>query len=449
MYQPFANAAELPRAEAASYARGPDAPQDHGSDRPVQPDLAAHGAADLGQRFGLAEPPSAAHKNARNALILSMAVAQLSGARHVFYSRDRNWFAHHRSHLPACFTYRTVIWAAESLSAGSPFFVHDKASPGDPRTTPGRSRRSTLGFSPAITDPDLAELLESLRTEPVSGVLLRNAQKERKTFSPTALTRASNELLVRHRALLAKASITIDHPNLLATAPGLYRAGPRLVWTGQRALVRIFNGRLCRGGRFYRGFWQQLSKSERAALRINGEPSFEHDYACCHLRLLYAAAGKRFPFDLATGADPYLVPGAAREDRPLIKLAVLILINAKSEQQAVHALAGKLTECGSGYDLERAAALLAAVPRHLPDLAPFWCSNIGPALQFVDSEILRHGLEMLVDAGIVALPVHDSIIVPAQDGATLIGLMESTFRCGCANARRMGRVEGEAKSSGC
>jgi len=64
MYQPFANAAELPRAEAASYARGPDAPQDHGSDRPVQPDLAAHGAADLGQRFGLAEPPSAAHKNA-------------------------------------------------------------------------------------------------------------------------------------------------------------------------------------------------------------------------------------------------------------------------------------------------------------------------------------------------------------------------------------------------
>ena len=61
----------------------------------------------------------------------------------------------------------------------------------------------------------------------------------------------------------------------------------------------------------------------------------EHDFAQLHPRLLYAELGRRLM------GDAYTIRGY-EDDRPRVKQAWKILINAASRRRAVFALAGEL-----------------------------------------------------------------------------------------------------------
>ena len=77
---------------------------------------------------------------------------------------------------------------------------------------------------------------------------------------------------------------------------------------GERALRRIFNnGRFDHGGRLWGGFWQELSKRDRAAaLALEGLRAVTLDYRQMGPRLLYARTRELPP------ADCYAVPGFER-----------------------------------------------------------------------------------------------------------------------------------------
>jgi hypothetical protein len=66
-------------------------------------------------------------------------------------------------------------------------------------------------------------------------------------------------------------------------------------------VTRVFNGGLAgnweRGGRFYRGWWQQIDKEDRCKIYINDKPSLEVDFKAFHPNLLSNELGVKLPND--------------------------------------------------------------------------------------------------------------------------------------------------------
>jgi hypothetical protein len=68
-------------------------------------------------------------------------------------------------------------------------------------------------------------------------------------------------------------------------------------------VIRVFNGGLAgkwqRGGRFCRGWWQQIDKEDRCKIYINDKPTLEVDFKAFHPNLLSNELGVKLP------GDPY------------------------------------------------------------------------------------------------------------------------------------------------
>jgi hypothetical protein len=102
---------------------------------------------------------------------------------------------------------------------------------------------------------------------------------------------------------------------------------------------RIFNnGVWDNGGRFYGGWWQSIPKEWRREIRFYTLPSIEIDYSGLHIILLYALEGIDYWRDI--GDDPYSLPGLVHDDRirRLLKMVLLIAINAKNKTSAIRAV---------------------------------------------------------------------------------------------------------------
>ena len=189
-------------------------------------------------------------------------------------------------------------------------------------------------------------------------------------------------------------------------------------------------GSLSYGGRFYGGSWQNLPKQTeveggvetlgRNELRINGEPTVEHDYENLHVRLLYMKVGAPVPkgdlYDLGTWP------------RKHVKFALLIAINAKTKFEAIYAIARKLVEVDGGEERER----VPEVRRLLRDCAAkhkaishFFGSDAGVRLMREDSDLANAVMLAMQREGITPLGVHDSFIVPETNGPKLEEVMHA------------------------
>ena len=165
---------------------------------------------------------------------------------------------------------------------------------------------------------------------------------------------------------------------------------------------RVFNGGWQFGGRLYGPFWQNLNKQRRRQLTIDGVGVIEHDFAQLHPRLLYARCGRPIH------GDAYTIRGYDGA-RPAVKLAWQILINAQSAKAAIFALARELG--GLERQIEAARLLQTLENHHRPIAAAFY-TGAGLTLQRCDSDLMMAILRQCLSEGIVALPVHDSLIVP-------------------------------------
>ncbi|MBM9593999.1 hypothetical protein [Roseitranquillus sediminis] len=199
-------------------------------------------------------------------------------------------------------------------------------------------------------------------------------------------------------------------------------------------LRRIFNGDFAHGGRFYAegGAWQTLSKTERRALRIDGEPVVEIDYATFHPALAYAERG------LPPPEAPYEVAGFSRD---LVKVAFNILLNSSGRPGARHTIAWKPAMATHLLDVtphrnELPSAFLRRVyqsdpsyphrasrcaeeliekllARHAP-IADLFFSGLGLRLQRLDSDIAEGVMRRMRRHGVVVFPIHDSFLAPAS-----------------------------------
>lgn len=169
-------------------------------------------------------------------------------------------------------------------------------------------------------------------------------------------------------------------------------------------------------GRLFRGSWQFLPRAERAGLTISGERLVELDYRAMYVHLAYALSGMAIP-----AGDPYDLPGLERH-RAAVKKAIASLF---FRDGTMRRLAGELRELlPGGWTAKR---LMAAVAARHPAIAHAFGSNIGPRLANVESGILVAVLLRLLSEGVVALPIHDCVLVAGRhkELARVVMLRES------------------------
>jgi len=185
--------------------------------------------------------------------------------------------------------------------------------------------------------------------------------------------------------------------------------------------VRIFNGDLTRGGRFYAvgSSWQNVPGEVRTTALIDGQETVELDYSALHPSLLYSEVGAPVP------ADCYAVDGWPRT---LGKLALLILLNAGNAQEARGALARSLAKAENfliygGDPMDAAGRLIREVKKLHRPIAQAFHSDAGARLMRQDSKIAGRVLSILLKQGVVGLPVHDSFVVRSRDEDALEAAM--------------------------
>ncbi|WP_336492633.1 hypothetical protein, partial [Methylobacterium nigriterrae] len=175
-----------------------------------------------------------------------------------------------------------------------------------------------------------------------------------------------------------------------------------------RCLRRIFTrNSFTSGGRLFGGFWQSLKKQHRYGIFIDGEPVAELDYGQIAPRLLYGLAGVEPP-----EGDLYAIPELANEADPescrngIKKLFNSILFMEKHIASKPRGAASLLPKRYSAPDLVQMLKGLH------PGIASYFETGIGHHLQCLESQVQVEVLTDLRKLGVVALPLHDAILVP-------------------------------------
>lgn len=182
-----------------------------------------------------------------------------------------------------------------------------------------------------------------------------------------------------------------------------------------------------KGGRLYSlgNGYQQMSQDERAAMLINSKPVVEVDIGSSHIRILYGLYGD--PLDPAV--DPYII---AALPRGVVKDFVTMTLGYSGFQRA-WSLRKKEEYAERGIDLQKTypiAKVREAVLNDLPLLQEWKDSPVRwDDLQYAESCAIIDCMEILAfEHDVPALPVHDSIIVPAKDQQLAMDVLTRCFQ---------------------
>jgi hypothetical protein len=397
---------------------------------PVSPRLQAEG--DIGATMGLEPARSESIRQARNALLLTLQLARATGHEAVHYSRNRNHYTRFKHNLPGYWTYLRVRKTVDTLISRPDIVREIRVLPQNPASPGFVRRRSTLFAGPKFVDaavPAVSSDVEPMTAE--QRVIRRDRRKKLLPILPSQTVDNTHDFLALFDAAIANTNFTFSDPDVMWLAPHLatlrHDGWQFLVNTHRRHFSRIFTGRMDAGGRYYRGFWQELPKALRAKLLIDGGTVGEYDYTACHLRLAHFAMRAAGDLDGGTGGDKYTLDGFGPEWRPQIKRAVQILLNARTMRGAVAAIAGDLPGDTWEVKIEVAWALANGIKRRHAAIEPLWHSGCGLGLQYVDSELTRLSVTELLSRCILPLPIHDSMVVRSEHLGDLVEVMDRRF----------------------
>lgn len=217
---------------------------------------------------------------------------------------------------------------------------------------------------------------------------------------------------------------------------------------------RVFIENLRTGGRWYNsvGGVQTMDKTLRPFLQIDNQDLVELDFKAMHASILYEQLGEK----LEEGFDPYAVDlwemyvdpnfvqqfkvrhGITNFDpgRNLVKMAVMIGLNAKDQKSAIRAISQKIGQDRSKYGTkdehkalyygikgEDFKQIFSAILAHNSLIADKFFKDSGVYLQFIDSEILDSVISDTLAINEVLLPYHDGLLVKASVAEQVKGFM--------------------------
>jgi hypothetical protein len=173
-------------------------------------------------------------------------------------------------------------------------------------------------------------------------------------------------------------------------------------WPQKGPVRLIYTGGPVRGGRVYTRF-QNLPKSIRSEIKINGQMTVELDYKANHLMMLLALNEVSLP------VDPYIsISEQACCSREKVKEFITKSFGAESETTAFNALKR------SGFNQKLFNTIKHATLNVYPTLSSALFSGIGVNLQSLEGQIALDIMYEGTMVGIPVLPVHDSFITTAN-----------------------------------
>jgi hypothetical protein len=351
--------------------------------------------------LGLEPARSNRHDDARNALLTE---AKLAYERNswVSFSRRPAWYVGRARYYGTSYGYDPVLsGVADGVKAG--LLEEDRASPG------WRGRQSRFRATPRL----YATLNgATIRSHPHEVIWLRDDRRRLVNYADTALTRRLRKEIEAVNTVMAEIEVDL-------AGPDMQRAGSYWIVSGTYMLPaaprvrRVFNrSSFHKGGRLY-GWWQSLSSVDRSYILLNGEPVLEPDYAQIHAQIIYALKGISLIGDAyETGEFP----------RGWGKKAFNIGINAKNKLGAIAAISKELK-----IVRRDASKLLDVVMAKHREVSDIFCSDAGVGLMKIDADITLCAVQHCQSQGIAVLPVHDSLIVPAQHAERTAEIMRAAF----------------------
>jgi hypothetical protein len=304
-------------------------------------------------------------------MIVAEALLAGVGNQGVSYSRRKGFYSEGRRYREIEYTYTTVLAAVDDLVRGG-WLIEQRvqaSAAGGWQSSFRATERLTRIASITGGEPSFAQ---------GETIILKDHSRQRIDYP---MTRQSQRL---HRSLeLFNSNLKCLHIDL----PGAVRQGHHLragncviLTVPGNGLHRVFNrGSFGCNGRAY-AWWQNIPKSIRGGLLINGERTAEADYSALHASILYSERGIKF------SGDPYDLDGFPR---PVVKMGFNIAVNSDSRYTAVCSIAEKA-------DINRAdaAELLAALDHRHKSISDAFCSDDGVRLMRRDSE-LRAGKKLM------------------------------------------------------
>ena len=370
----------------------------------------------------LPPPRNVRYGRARAAILLDAVIEAHGKGRAISYSRRKGHYTGQQRYQGTAYSYSTVPRAVDELAA---LGLLDNAKVA-PFTSPGR--QSTLRASP--------NLVGTVDLPPVSFcppelVLLKDDGKHLVDYRDTERTDRMRRELAAINEALGSVNITLDGMTpdgpFLHFPPGAGKAAGSVANVAKTTVYRVFNVSWCRGGRHYGPWAQSIPKEYRPALLMDGQPIAEPDYKELHPTLLYALEGKRLD------GEAYDVDGWPRK---LVKVVFNVVINAKDKTAAHRKVALKIGGKGS---FQQAAQLIAAIEDRHQAIARHFYSGVGLKLQYRDSCMASQVMRRLRGQGVVAVPVHDSFIVPATAEGILLEAMDEALKAATNGLISMGR----------
>lgn len=298
-------------------------------------------------------------------------------------------------------------------------------------------RQSTVRAAPSLID--LARqsgiaLADVIRETPREIILLRGPKERHDKKGPllkyreTAQTTRYREQLNAINEWLGKADIRFE--------------GGSDVDSGDRQLSRTFNdGSFERGGRLNGGFWLQLGAYQRLrGLRIGGETVVELDYGQIGTRIIYGIAGAALPPGDLYAVSRFALPSGvgASLDLNFPREGVKRVLNAMV--YASKPLSRFPKDTRKYFPKDDIGYVVGRIAEHHKGIGPLFFKGYGLRAMWIESELLIEVLLQLRDRGVVALPVHDAVVVPQSAYQPSKEAMLSTFR-------RYAAVEGKVNAS--
>jgi hypothetical protein len=294
-------------------------------------------------------------------------------------------------------------FVSQQLGSRNPFF-------GDRRTIVKAGKRLITRLEDHdVTWDDLGE------SEDQEVIILKDTKEdywddgEWMEYKDTPETQRYRDEMGRINAWLSEADISFDE----AVAEN-----SKVVDPNERRLRRVFTReRFDCGGRLFGGFWQSLTKKERReGVEIQNEKAVELDYGQMNPRILYGLCGAEPP-----SGDLYLLPGLEEHRNGIKKVMNAMLFATK-----------RLTRMPKGVRAEFSKShpvwqVMETIEEHNQPIKERFFSGIGHSVQFHESQIMVDLLLTLRDRGIVALPIHDGVMVPITKKGEVKDIMLSTF----------------------
>ena len=188
----------------------------------------------------------------------------------------------------------------------------------------------------------------------------------------------------------------------------------------KKLLVRIFiNNSFGEGGRFYRGWWQNIPSEYRPFITINTKSTQEHDYSQLNPNMIYSL------YNHELGSEDAYSRVLGPEHREVVKEAFNAMFQANTS------LESKPKDINlDNIEMTWKELRQAILDAHKP-IKDLFFTGLGNKLQFEDSIMAENVMLQFARMDYPALPVHDSFIMHhafGNDGSKEESELEEAMR---------------------